>query len=152
LAGIGGAKPLALVDSNVLVYSLVTDYPSRGHHARCLNLLEAGLRGELGQILSLNPIVVVEAFSALTQLLNRGEAEFRVGSLLRSRRIAFLAISREAAQNSLRWAREKGVPVNDAMIGANAVESTELVYTADEEHFKKLEEYGVKFINPLKSL
>jgi predicted nucleic acid-binding protein len=146
----GKRKPLALLDSNVIVYSMIIDYPNRESYVRCRNLLERGLRGELDHILSLNPIVVVEVFAALRRLLNWSEAEFRIGSLLRSRRIAFLSISREAAENSVRWAKEKGIPINDAMIGANMVEFANLVYTTDEKHFEKLEEYGVRFINPLK--
>jgi len=152
LAGVAGtAKPLAILDSNVIVYSMIADYPNKTHHTRCLDLVERGLKGELDYILSLNPIVVVEAFSALARLLDMSQAEFRIGSLLRSKRIAFLSISREASQNSVRWAKEKAVPVNDAMIGANMVETAGLIYTIDEKHFKKLEEYGVKFANPLKS-
>lgn len=153
MAGVVGAeaKPLAILDSNVIVYSMVTDYPNKRCHTKCLDLLEKGLKGELDYILSLNSIVVVEAFSALTRLLDWSQAEFRTGSLLRSKRIAYLSISREASQNSVRWAKEKGVPVNDAMIGANMIEMTALVYTIDENHFKKLEEYGVKFVNPIKS-
>ena len=143
------AKPLAILDSNVIVYSMVMDYPNKMYHNKCRNLLEMGLKGELDYILSLNPIVVVEAFSALTRLLDRSQAEFRIGSLLRSKRIAFLSISREVSQNSVRWAKEKAVPVNDAMIGANMIEAAGLVYTIDEKHFKKLEEYGVKFVSPI---
>jgi len=147
---VGEAKPLALLDSNVVVYSMITDYPNKADHEKCLRLMEKGLRGELDHILGLNLIVVVETYSALKRLLNWREAELRAGALLRSRRIAFLSISREAAQTSLRWARDKGIPVNDAMIGANMVELADLVYTADEDHFKRLQEYGVKFVNPLK--
>jgi len=152
LAGVGkaGAKPLAILDSNVIVYSMITDYPNKLYHRRCRVLLEKGLKGELDYILSLNPIVVVEVFSALRRLLNWNEAEFRTGSLLRSKRLAFLSISREASQNSVRWAKEKSVPVNDAMIGANMVEQANLIYTIDEDHFEKLEEYGVKILNPIK--
>jgi len=152
LAGVGKAeaKPLAILDSNVIVYSMITDYPNKLYHRRCHILLEKGLKGELDYILSLNPIVVVEVFSALRRLLNWSEAEFRTGSLLRSKRIAFLSISREASQNSVRWAKEKNVPVNDTIIGANMVEQANLIYTIDEEHFKKLEEYGVKIFNPIK--
>lgn len=142
-------KPLAILDSNVIVYSMITDYPNKLYHKKCRILLEKGLKGELDYILSLNPIVVVEVFSALRRLLNWSEAEFRTGSLLRSKRIAFLSISIEAAQNSVGWAKEKRVPVNDAMIGANMAEQAELIYTADEDHFKKLEEYGVKILNPI---
>nr|MDO8134074.1 PIN domain-containing protein [Candidatus Njordarchaeum guaymaensis] len=145
------AKPLAILDSNVVVYSMVMDYPSKTYHTKCLNLLERGLKGELDYIVSLNPVVVVEAFSALVRLLDRHQAEFRIGSLLRSKRIAYLSISREASQNSIQWAKEKVVPVNDAMVGANMVEMAGLVYTVDEDHFKKLEEYGVKFVNPIRS-
>lgn len=152
MAGVGGAlaKPLAILDSNVIVYSMVTDYPDELHHRKCRALLEKGLKGELDRILSLNPIVVVEAFSALRKLLDWEEAEFRVGSLLHSRRIAFLSISREASQNSIRWAKEEGIPMNDAMIGANMVESADLIYTVNEAHFRKLEGRGVKILNPTK--
>jgi len=152
LAGVGKAeaKPLAIVDSNVIVYSMVSDYPNKLYHRRCHILLEKGLKGELDYILSLNPIVAVEVFSALRRLLNWNEAEFRTGSLLLSKRIAFLTISREACQNSVEWAKEKRIPINDAMIGANMVEQANLIYTIDEDHFKKLEEHGVKILNPIK--
>jgi predicted nucleic acid-binding protein len=144
-------KPLAILDSNVIVYSMVTDYPNKTYHRKCLNLVEAGLRGDLEFILSVNPIVVVEAFSALVRLLDLSEAWFRVSSLLHSRRIAFLSISKEASELSVLWAKERGVPINDAMIGANIIEMAAMIYTVDEKHFKRLEEYGVKFINPIKS-
>jgi len=152
LAGVSKAemKPLAIIDSNVIVYSMITDYPNKLYHRRCRILLEKGLKGESDYILSLNPIVIIEVFSALRRLLNWSEAEFRTVSLLRSRRIAFLSISREASQNSVQWAKEKRVPVNDAMIGANMVEQANLVYTIDEDHFEKLEEYGVKILNPIR--
>ena len=152
MAGIGKAetKPLAILDSNVIVYSMITDYPNKLYHRWCRILLEKGLRGELDHILSLNLIVIVEVFSALRRLLNWSEAEFRTGSLLQSKRIAFLSISREASQNSIRWAKEKKVPVNDAMIGASMVEQADLIYTIDEDHFEKLEEYGVKILNPVR--
>jgi predicted nucleic acid-binding protein len=130
---------------------MIKDYPNELYHRKCLTLLEKGLKGELEYILSLNPIVVVEVFSALRKLLNWSEAEFRTGSLLRSRRIAFLSISKEACQNSVRWAKEKSVPINDAMIGANMVEYAHLIYTVDEDHFKQLEEHGIKILNPIKS-
>lgn len=152
MAGVARAetKPLAILDSNVLVYSMITDYPNKLYHKKCRSLLEKGLKGELDYILSINPIVAVEAFSALRRLLNWNEAESRTGSLLRSKRIAFLSVSKEACQNSLRWANEKRVPVNDAMIGANMTEQADLVYTIDEDHFLRLEEYGVKILNPVK--
>jgi predicted nucleic acid-binding protein len=139
------------MDSNILVYAVVDQYPDEICHQKCLLLLEQGLRGKLNFVLALNPIIVVEAFSALRKLLTCNEAEFRVGSLLRSNRLAFLSISKEACQNSVRWAREKNVPVNDAIIGANMIEQAQLIYTADEEHFRKLEEYGVKITNPLRA-
>ena len=128
---------------------MIKDYPNKSYHESCRILLEKGLKGELNYILSLNPIVVVEVFSALRRLLDWSEAEFRTVSLLRSRRVIFLSISREAAQNSVRWAKEKSIPINDAIIGANMVEQANLIYTIDEDHFRKLEEYGVRIQNPL---
>ncbi|MEM2982839.1 MAG: hypothetical protein QXH17_06710, partial [Candidatus Bathyarchaeia archaeon] len=70
-------KPLAILDSNVIVYSMITDYPNKLYHKKCRILLEKGLKGELDHILSLNSIVIVEVFSALRRLLNWSEAEFR---------------------------------------------------------------------------
>jgi hypothetical protein len=56
--------------------------------------------------------------------------------------------SKEASQNSVQWAKEKKVPVNDAMIGAKMVEQASLIYAVDEANFRRLEEYGVKILNP----
>jgi len=70
--------------------------------------------------------------------LNLDEAEFRTGS----------PVSREASQNSVRWAREKGVPVNDAVIGAAMVEMADPINAVDEDHFGKLQEYDVRILNP----
>ena len=43
MGGIAGT-PLALVDSNILVYALVKDYPDRSIHTECLQLVEKGLK------------------------------------------------------------------------------------------------------------
>lgn len=79
MAGVSRAemKPLAILDSNVIVYSMITDYPNELYHRKCLDLLEKGLKGDLDYFLSLNPIIIVEVFSALKKLLNCIEAEFR---------------------------------------------------------------------------
>ncbi|HYA77695.1 MAG TPA: hypothetical protein VEF91_03170, partial [Verrucomicrobiae bacterium] len=63
------SKPLALVDSNVLIYALITGYPTIELHEKCLALLEKGLKGELDFILALNPIIVSEAFSVIRKMV-----------------------------------------------------------------------------------
>ena len=146
-----GSKPLAVIDSNVIVYAMIKDYPTILCHEKCLSLLEKGLKGELDCSLAINPIIVVEVFSALRKLLSCNEAESRVSSLLRLRRLGFLSISKEECMTSVRWAKEKNIPVNDALIGANMVEHARFIYTLDGEHFKKLEEHGVKTLNPINS-
>jgi predicted nucleic acid-binding protein len=153
LAGLGKTelKPFALIDSNVLVYAMVTNYPTKQLHERCLCLLEKGLKGELDYILALNPIVVVESFSAMRKLLSCREAESRISALLRFRSLAFLDISKEACRTSVQWAKEKNVPVNDALIASCSMDNAEVIYTMDEEHFGKLKEYGIKIVNPIKS-
>jgi predicted nucleic acid-binding protein len=143
------SKPLAIVDSNVIVYAMIKDYPDKIWHEKCLALLDRGLRGELNYILTVNPIIIVEVFSVLKKLLNCNEAESKVSALLRSRRLGFLSISKEDCQNSLQWAKEKNIPVNDAIIAASMIEHAKLIYTIDEEHFKKLEGYNVKILNPI---
>jgi predicted nucleic acid-binding protein len=129
---------------------LIRDYPTKLDHEKCLGFLEKGLKGELDYPIAVNPIVVVEVFTTLRRLTSCDDAENKVGSLLRLRRLGFVPISKDTCQTSLRWAKEKNVPVNDALIGANSLEHASIVYTLDE-HFKKLEEYGVKMTNPTKT-
>ena len=148
MAGINTeSKPLAMLDSNVLVYAITEDYPDTNRHKKCLALLERGLKGDLNHILTVNPIVIIEVFSVLKKLLGSDEAEYRISALLRSRRLGFLSISREACQNSVQWAKEKNIPINDALIAASMLQHADLIYTIDEEHFKKLEEY-ITILNP----
>ena len=144
-----GRHSLGLLDSNVTVYALVKDYPTKKIHKMCLKLLEKGLKGEIA-VLCLNPIMLVETFSALAKLLSLAEAEYRISSLLRSKRLGFLTISRPASESAVSWAKESEVPVNDTMIASLAVENSAIVYTADERHFNKLKRYGVIFQNPIK--
>lgn len=139
---------LGLVDSNVLVYALVKDYPSAEVHAKSLELIEKGLKGQLGRTLCLSPIVVVEAFFAITRLLDLAQAEFRILSFLKSNRIGYLTASRSASMKAVTWAKEAAVPLNDAVMAAIAVENSALLYTADYEHFSKLKKYGVAFSDP----
>ena len=144
-------KPVALVDSNIIVYAMVKDYSDNRLHQKCLEFIEKGLRGKLDCTLALDPIIIAETFSVLRKTLDCNDAEFRVNTLLRSDRINFLSTSKEACQNAVRWANEKNVPVNDAMIAADALEYSAPVYTMDEEHFKRLEKYGIRMINPAKT-
>ncbi len=141
---------LALLDSNVAVYALVKDYPTKNIHKKCLKLLERGLKGEINLILCLTPIMIVETFSALVKLLGFIEAEYRVSSLLSSKRLAFLTVSRSSSESAVHWAKESEVPVNDAMMASVAVEHSAIVYTADENHFRRLKKYGLTFKNPIK--
>ncbi|HMK94337.1 MAG TPA: PIN domain-containing protein [Candidatus Limnocylindrales bacterium] len=143
-------KPLAVVDSNIIIYAMTIDAREKRSHEACLNLIDRGFKGQLDYILALNDLIVVEVFSALRKLLSPVEAESRVSLLLRSRRIAYLSISSEECEVAIKWAKIKNVPVNDALIAANTARHAELIFTADEEHFRHLEEFGVKLVNPLK--
>ncbi len=126
---------------------MIKNYPNKIVHEKCLSLLEKGLKGELNFTLAVNPIIVVEVFTALRKLSSREEAENKVSSLLHLKHLGFLSISKENCQTSLRWAKEKNIPVNDALIGANSLEHDSIIYTQDD-HFKKLEKYGIRTINP----
>src|SRR4030065_2020821 len=72
-------KPLAIVDSNILIYALIRDYPTKLDHEKCLGFLEKGLKGELEYTLAVNPIVVVEVFTTLRRLSMRDDAEKKLG-------------------------------------------------------------------------
>jgi predicted nucleic acid-binding protein len=100
---------------------------------------------------AINPIIVVEVFTVLRKILSCSEAQSRISSLLSSRRLAYLSVTREACQIAVQWAKTANIPVNDALIAANATGNAQLIYTADEEHFKKLESYNIATLNPTTS-
>jgi predicted nucleic acid-binding protein len=147
LAGINDSKPLAIVDSNILVYAMLKDYPDREKHQKCLSLLNRGLKGELDHILAINPIIIVEVFTVLRKLLSDVEAETRINTLLSSRRIGYLSITKQACLTAVQWAKKANIPVNDALIAASMTDNSKLIFTADE-HFKKLEELNIVMCNP----
>jgi predicted nucleic acid-binding protein len=142
------SKQLAIIDSNIIVYAMLKDYPDKEKHQKCRNLLQCGLKGELDHILALNPIIIVEVFTVLRKLLNDVEAETRINTLLNSRRIGYLSITKEACQIAVQWAKKANVPVNDALIAASMTDNSNLIYTADEEHFRKLEGLNIDVVNP----
>ena len=145
-------KPLAIVDSNILIYALNTDYADQECHEKCLSLLDRGLKGQLRHTLALNPIIVAEVFTVIKKLLDCNEAESRVNGLLQSKRLGYVSISREASQTAVQWAKKHNIPVNDALIAASAAEQAPTIYTNDEEHFRKLEKYHITIINPTASI
>jgi predicted nucleic acid-binding protein len=141
-------KPLAIVDSNILIYALNMDYADQECHEKCLSLLDRGLKGQLPHTLALNPILVAEVFAVIKKLLGSNEAESRVNGLLQSKRLGYVSISREASQTAVQLAKKHNIPVNDALIAACAQEHAPTIYTADEEHFRKLETHRLTIINP----
>jgi len=143
-------KPLAIVDSNVIVYAMAENLYSKQFHQSCLNLIDRGFKGEIDYVLAVNNVIIIETFSVLRKILSCKEAESRVSLLLNSRRIAFLQISKEECQSAIQWAKDKNIPVNDALIGANAAKYASLIYTVDEDHFNRLGEFGIKITNPVK--
>lgn len=141
-------KLLALVDSNILVYALIKDYPDCERHEKCLTLLDKGLRGQLDHYLAVNSTIIAEVFTVLKGMLNKDAAEERMATLLNSRHVAYLPISKEACQNAVEWATKHNIPVNYALIAASAAESAPTIYTNDEEYFKKLQTHNITIINP----
>jgi predicted nucleic acid-binding protein len=141
-------KLTAIVDSNILVYALIKDYPDKERHEKCLSLLDMGLKGQLDYLLAVNPLIVAEVFTVLRRLLDCNEAQARMSTMLKSRYISYLAISKEACKNAVEWATQYNIPVNDAMIAACAAEQAPTIFTADEDHFNRLCKLNIKIVNP----
>jgi predicted nucleic acid-binding protein len=140
-------KPLAIVDSNILIYALNMDYATQECHEKCLSFLDRGLKGQLPHTLALNPIIVAEVFTVIRKLLGCNEAETRINGLLQSKRLGYISISKEASQTGIQWAKKHNIPVNDALIAASAKEQAPTIYTTDE-HFKELQTHKITIINP----
>lgn len=105
-------------------------------------LLDWGLRGQLDYFLAVNSTIIAEVFTVLKNMLDTNAAKARMSTLLNSKHIAYLSVSKEACQNAVEWATKHNVPVNDALIAASAKENAPTIYTNDEEHFKKLETHN----------
>jgi len=100
-------KPIALIDSNIIVYAMVKDYSDNRLHHKCLEFIEKGLTGKLDYALALDPIIVAETFSILRKTLDCDDAEFRVNTLLRSDRITFYQPPRKLAKTLFNGPRRR---------------------------------------------
>jgi predicted nucleic acid-binding protein len=141
-------KPLALVDSNMLICALNADFADRECHEKCLSLLDRGLKGQLPHTLALNPIIVAGVFTVIRKLSGCIEEESRVNGLLQSKRLGYVSISKEASQTGVQWAKKHNISVNDALNAASAAEQASTIYTTDE-HFKKITTQNITIVNPM---
>lgn len=64
---------LSFIDSNILVFANVKNYPE---YEEAVNILEMGLKGQLK--LCFNTIIVLETHYKLSNLINIEEANYRV--------------------------------------------------------------------------
>jgi len=133
---------LIFLDTNVFVFANLREYPE---HELCLKRLQEIM---ITNELSMNIIVLVESFHILTQHLEKIDAEYRLESLINSKRIRYLDVDTNTFKEAMRLSREKNVRVNDALICASMKEhGITRILTTNEKDFGKIS--WIKVENPL---
>ncbi len=134
---------LSFIDSNILIYANVEDFPE---YKYSLTILEKGLKGEL--YLCFNTIIALETHYKLTKLINVDEANYRVENLFKSKRISYFNVSKISIQNGFSIAKKYNIKINDAVIVSSMLENNiSKIYTDNEKDFKKIE--NLEIINPI---
>ncbi len=134
---------LSFLDSNIIIFANIKNFPE---YKYAVNILEMGLKGELN--LCINTIIALETHYKLTKLINIEEANYRVGTIFKSRRILYFNISKETVQQGFSIAKKYNIKTNDAVIVASMLENNiSKIYTDNENDFRKIK--NLEIINPI---
>ncbi len=134
-----------MLDTNVFIYANIKTFPE---HKPCLKKLQEKLMSE--ELIAVNLVVAAESFHIFSRLLPPEEAKYRVEGLLGSRRIHFLHVTEDTFKEAMSLSVEKGIRINDAIIGASMKQNNVVtILTTNEKDFEKLK--WVEIENPLRT-
>jgi len=106
-----------------------------------------GLKGQLK--LCFNTIIALKTHYKLSHLINVEEANYRVGTLFKSKRIIYFDILMSTIQNGFAIAKKEYIRTNDSVIIASMYENhISKIYTDNEINFQKVED--IEIINPIR--
>ena len=135
---------MIFMDTNVFVFANIKDYPE---HEACLKKLQEKM---LTEELAINIFVLSESFHILSKHLDKTDAEYRVESLLSSRRIRYVDVSLSTFKEAMSISKEKDIRINDAVVYASMKENgITQILTTNEKDFRKIR--GVIVENPLRA-
>ena len=135
---------LSFIDSNMLVFANVKNYPE---YERALNRLEMGLKGQLK--LCFNTIIALETHYKLLKLINNEEANYRVETLFKSKRIIYFDVMMNTLQKGFAIAKKEHMRTNDSVIVASMYEhNISKIYTDNDTDFQKVKD--IEIINPIR--
>jgi predicted nucleic acid-binding protein len=135
---------LRFIDSNILVFANVKNFPE---YERALNVLEMGLKGQLK--LCFNTIIALETHYKLLKLINIEEANYRVETLFKSKRIIYFDVLMNTLQKGFAIAKKEHIRTNDSVIVASMYEhNISKIYTDNETDFQKVKD--IEIINPIR--
>lgn len=123
---------MILIDSNVWIFAEIANSPEN-------SLAVDGYKKYLKtDKVAVNPIIISEVFHKLSVLFDKDIAFSKVAKILQNPSIEWLDMHRETASEAIKLAKETGIRINDAMIGAQALERKAKVLTDDIKDFRKL--------------
>ena len=126
---------MIFVDSNVLIFSEMAEYPEHAVAVeKLISLTKDGI--------AINGIVVSEVYHKLYKLIGQEEAFKRTKNILSSKSFVCLPIEKETVERS--HALTKYVRINDVIIAQHAMDSKLHLLTDNVKDFKKIK--GLKVI------
>ncbi len=134
----------AFIDSNIIIFANIKNSPE---HIQSLEILKNALKGNfIGYI---DTIIAIETHFKLLKKISASEANYRLNTLLNSRRLRFYNITKNTLKTAFKIAEENNIATNDSIIISSMLENdVHLIYTDNEKHFQKFSK--IKAINPLR--
>lgn len=125
--------PLTFIDSNIFIYSQVSDLPE---YELARSRLEQ--MTEKGQV-AVNSIMVSECFYVLTRFIGREEAAKRIKLFLESNKVLYLTIERSTMMKAIELAVAHKQRINDMIIAQHALDAkADRLLTDNVKHFDNI--------------
>ncbi len=122
--------PLYFIDSNVFIYSQVSDL-AESDLARA-KLEELRNKGEI----AVNAIIVSESFYVLARFIGSKEAAKRIGLFLESSKVLYLTIEKSTLRKAIQLAVAHDHRINDMIIAQHTLDAkADGLLTDNSRHF-----------------
>jgi predicted nucleic acid-binding protein len=122
--------PLFFIDSNVFIYSQISDLGE--NDLAKAKLEELRNKGEI----AVNPIILSESFYILARLIGPKEAAKRIGLLLESSKVVYLPIEKTTLTKAIQLAVAHDQKINDMIIAQHALDAkADGLLTDNSKHF-----------------
>jgi predicted nucleic acid-binding protein len=126
-------KLIIFVDSNILIFSIIKEYPE--YELANKKLKEIAEKGKI----AVNSIIISETFHKISKLKDTVSARLKVREILKSEYTLFIPIEKNTILKSLDLAVKYRIRINDAVIAQHVLDTkSEGVLTDNTKDFSKV--------------